>query len=142
MVSGTVSASGGFIDSGQGASALSCADWAKFPGEAQGSAGEALQAPDPGDAQVTVNGQALGLDLVINPYTGPGTYPATTVAQSVSLGDTLSWSTNNTKSATFTATVNADGSGSATVTDLANDSSNGTTESVAESWSCVMEPAS
>ena len=141
-VSGLVSASGGFIDSGEGASALSCADWAHYPGEAQGSAGEALQAPDPGDAQVTVNGQALGFDLVINPYTGPGTYPATSVAQSVSLGDTLSWSNNNTKSATFSAAVNADGSGSATVTGLANDSSDGTVESVAESWSCVMEPAS
>ena len=141
-ITGSVSASGGFIDSGQGASALSCADWAQYGGEAQGSAGAALQAPDPGDAQVTVNGQDLGFDLVINPYSGPGTYPSTTVAQSLSLGDTVSWSTNNTKTATFTAQVSSDGSGSLTAGELANDSSNGTIESVSESWVCVMEPAS
>jgi hypothetical protein len=141
-ISGSVSASGGFIDSDQGANALSCADWAQYGGEAPGSAGAALQAPDPGDAQVTVNGQALGFDLVINPYSGPGSYPSTTVAQSVSLGDTASWSTNNTKTATFTAQVSPDGSGSMTAGELANDSSNGTIESVSESWVCVMEPAS
>ena len=141
-ISGSVSASGGFIDSEQGANALSCADWAQYGGEAAGLAGAALQAPDPGDAQVTVNGQDLGFDLVINPYSGPGTYPSTTVAQSVSLGDTLSWSNNNTKSATFNAQVNGDGSGSVTVTDLGNDASNGTVESASESWVCVMEPAS
>jgi hypothetical protein len=141
-ISGTVSSSGGFIDSDQGANALSCADWAHYGEEGPGSASAALQAPDPGDAQVTVNGQDLGFDLVINPYSGPGTYPSTTVAQSVSLGDTLSWSTNSGKSATFIAEVSADGSGSVAATDLVNDSSNGTTESVSESWVCAMEPAS
>jgi hypothetical protein len=141
-ISGSVSASGGFIDSDQGANALSCADWAQYGGEAAGLAGAALQAPDPGDAQVTVNGQGLGFDLVIDPYSGPGTYPSTTVAESVNLGDTLSWSTNNTKTATFTAQVSSDGSGSLTAGELANDSSNGTIESVSESWVCVMEPAS
>jgi len=141
-ISGSVSASGGFVDSDQGAGALSCADWAQYGGEAPGSAAAALQAPDPGDAQVTVNGEDLGFDLVINRYSGPGTYPSTAVAQSVSLGDTLSWSTNNTKTATFTAEVSADGSGSLTAGELANDASNGTTESVSESWVCVMEPAS
>jgi hypothetical protein len=141
-ISGAVSASGGFIDSDQGTNAVSCADWAQYGGEAPGSAAAALQAPDPGDAQVTVNGEDLGFDLVINPYSGPGTYPSTTVAQSVSLGDTLSWSTNNTKTATFTAQVSSDGSGSLTAGDLANDASNGTMESVSESWTCVLEPAS
>jgi hypothetical protein len=63
------------------------------------------------------------------------------VAESVSLGATLSWSTNNTKTAAFTAQVNSDGSGSVTATALANDSSNGSVESVSESWVCVMEPA-
>jgi hypothetical protein len=140
-ISGAASASGGFIDSDQGANALSCADWAEYGGEAAGSAGAALQAPDPGDAEVTVNGQDLGFDLVINPYSGPGSYPSTTVAESVSLGATLSWSTNNTKTAAFTAQVNSDGSGSVTATALANDSSNGSVESVSESWVCVMEPA-
>jgi hypothetical protein len=140
-ISGAASASGGFIDSDQGANALSCADWAEYGGEAAGSAGAALQAPDPGDAEVTVNGQDLGFDLVINPYSGPGSYPSTTVAESVSLGATLSWSTNNTKTATFTAQVNSDGSGSVTATALPNDSSNGSVESVSESWVCVMEPA-
>ena len=140
-ISGSVSASGGFIDSDQGANALSCADWAQYGGEALGSAAAALQAPDPGDAQVTVNGQALGFDLVVNPYSGAGSYPSTTVAQSVSLGDAVSWSTNNTKTATFTAQVSSDGSGSVTAGELANDSSNGTIESVSESWVCVMEPA-
>jgi len=139
-ISGSVSASGGFIDSDQGANALSCADWAQHGGEAPSSAAAALQAPDPGDAQVTVNGQ--GLDLVINPYSGPGSYPSTTVAQSVSLGAAVSWSTNSTKTATFTAQVSPDGSGSVTAGELANDSSNGTIESVSESWVCVMEPAS
>ena len=141
-ISGSVSASGGFIDSDQGANALSCADWAQYGGEAPGSAGAALQAPDPGDPQVTVNGQDLGFDLVIDPYSGPGTYPSTAVAQSVSLGDILSWSTNNTKTATFTAQVSSDGSGSLTAGELANDSSKGTTESVSESWVCAMEAAS
>jgi hypothetical protein len=140
-ISGSVSASGGFIDSDQGANALSCADWAQYGGEAPSAARAALQAPDPGDAQVTVNGQGLGFDLVINPYSGPGSYPMTTVAESVSLGDTLSWSNNATKTATFNAQVDSDGSGSVTATALANDSSNGTTESVSESWVCVMEPA-
>ena len=140
-ISGSVSASGGFIDSDQGANALSCADWAQHGGEAPSSAAAALQAPDPGDAQVTVNGQDLGFDLVINPYSGPGSYPSTAVAQSVSLGDTVSWSTNNTKTATFTAQVSADGSGSVRAGELANDSSNGSIESVSESWVCVMEPA-
>jgi hypothetical protein len=140
-ISGSVSASGGFIDSDQGANALSCADWAQHGGEAPSSAAAALQAPDPGDAQVTVNGQGLGFDLVINPYSGPGSYPSTAVAQSVSLGDTVSWSTNNTKTATFTAQVSADGSGSVRAGELANDSSNGSIESVSESWVCVMEPA-
>jgi len=141
-ISGAVSASGGFIDSDQGAGALSCADWAQYGGEGPVSAAAALQAPDPGDAQVTVNGQGLGFDLVINPYSGPGSYPSTTVAQSVSLGDTLSWSTNNTKTASFSAQVSSDGSGSVTAGELASDSSNGTVESVSESWVCVMEPAS
>jgi hypothetical protein len=141
-ISGSVSASGGFIDSDQGANALSCADWAQHGGEAPNSAAAALQAPDPGDAQVTVDGQGLGFDLVINPYSGPGSYPSTTVAQSVSLDDAVSWSTNSTKTATFTAQVSPDGSGSVTAGELANDSSNGTIESVSESWVCVMEPAS
>jgi hypothetical protein len=141
-ISGSVSASGGFVDSDQGANALSCADWAQYGGEGPSSAGAALQAPDPGDAQVTVNGQGLGFDLVINPYSGPGSYASTTVAQGVSLGDTVSWSTNSTKTATFTAQVSPDGSGSVTAGELANDSSNGTIESVSESWVCVMEPAS
>ncbi|MGD1054352.1 MAG: hypothetical protein ABR950_11070 [Candidatus Dormibacteria bacterium] len=140
-ISGAVDASGGFVDSDQGAGALSCADWAENGEEGAGSAGAALQAPDPGDAEVTVNGQDLGFDLVINPYSGPGSYPSTTVAESVSLGDTLSWSTNNAKTATFSAQVSSDGSGSATATALANDSSNGSVESVSESWVCAMEPA-
>ena len=141
-ISGSVSASGGFIDSDQGAGALSCADWAQYGGEGPDSAAAALQAPDPGDAQVTVNGQGLGFDLVINPYSGPGSYPSTTVVQSVSLGDTVSWSTNNTKTASFSAQLSSDGSGSVTAGELASNSSNGTSESVSESWVCVMEPAS
>jgi len=60
----------------------------------------------------------------------------------VSLGTSLSWSTNSTSAATFTAEVNPDGSGSVTVTNLHNDSSNGTVEDASESWVCVMEPAS
>jgi hypothetical protein len=141
-MSGAVTASGGFIDSDQGAGASSCADWAEDAAEAPGSASAALQAPDPGDAQVTVGGQDLGFDLVIEPYTGPGTYPSTTVAESVSLDDTASWSSNSTTAATFTAEVSPDGSGSLSVSDLHNDSSNGTTENASESWVCVMEPAS
>jgi len=140
-VSGAVSASGGFIDTDQGAGALSCADWAEHGGQAPGSPSEALQAPDPGDAQVTVDGEDLGFDLAIVPYSGPGSYPSTTVAESVSLGSSLSWSNNNTTGATFSAQVNPDGSGSVTITDLNNDSSNGTKENASESWVCVMEPA-
>jgi hypothetical protein len=141
-ISGTVSASGGFIDEDQGPAALSCADWAENGEEAAGSAIHALQAPDPGDAQVEVNGQALGFDLAIDPYTGPGTYTSINVAQSVSVGESLSWSTNATSAATFIAQLNPDGSGSVTVTNLHDDSSNGTTENAAEGWVCVMATGS
>ncbi len=141
-MSGTVSASGGFIDEDQGSAAFSCAGWAEDGEGAPGSGIPALQAPDPGDGRVTVDGQAVGFDLAIVPYSGPGSYPSTSVAQSVSLGTTLSWSTNSTSAATFGAEVNPDGSGSVTVTNLHNDSSNGTVEDASESWVCVMEPAS
>jgi hypothetical protein len=141
-ISGAVSSSGGFIDADQGAGALSCADWAQHGEQAAGSSSQALQAPDPGDAQVTANGQALGFDLAIVPYSGPGSYASTSVAQSVSLGDSLSWSNNNTSGATFSAQVKSDGSGSLMVTHLVNDSSTGGTEDALESWVCVMEPGS
>jgi hypothetical protein len=141
-MSGTVSASGGFIDDDQGAAAFSCTGWAESGEGAPGSGIEALQAPDPGDGGVTVDGQAVGFDLAIVPYNGPGSYPSTSIAQSVSLGTTLSWSTNSASGATFSAQVNSDGSGSVTVTNLHNDASNGTTEDASESWVCVMEPAS
>ena len=141
-LSGTVSARGGFIDDDQGAGAFSCADWAEDGEGAPGSGIEALQAPDPGDGGVTVDGQALSFDLAIVPYSGPGSYPSTAVAESVSLGASLSWSTNSASGATFSADVDPDGAGSVTVTNLRNDSSNGTTEDASESWLCVMEPAS
>ena len=141
-VTGVVTGSGGFIDPGLGAGALSCADWAQSGQEPSGSGAQGLQAPDPGDAQVTLNSQDLGFDLQIVPYTGPGAYASTTVAQSVSLGTTLSWSTNFAPKAIFAAQVNPDGSGSVTISGLANDSSNGTTLSVSESWVCVMATGS
>ena len=140
-MSGTVSASGGFIDDDQGSAAFSCADWAEDGEGVPGSGIQALQAPDPGDGGVTVDGQALSFDLAIVPYPGPGSYPSTSIAQSVSLGTTESWSTNSASAATFRATVNPDGSGSVTVTNLRNDSSNGTTENASESWVCLMQPA-
>lgn len=141
-MSGTVSASGGFIDDEQGASAFSCAGWAESGEGAPGSGIQALQAPDPGDSGVIVNGQAVGFDLAIVPYSGPGSYPSTSIAQSVSVGTTLSWSTNSASGATFSAQVNRDGAGSVAVTNLHNDASNGTVENASESWVCVMEPAS
>ena len=141
-VTGAVAGSGGFIDPDLGAGALSCADWAQNGEEAPGAGAQGLQAPDPGDAQVTLNGQVLGFDLQIVPYTGPGAYTSTTVAESVSLGTALSWSTNYAPKAAFAAQVNADGSGSVTISGLANDSSNGTTLSVSESWVCVMATGS
>jgi hypothetical protein len=141
-ISGSVDSSGGFIDEDQGTAAFSCADWAENGAEAAGSASRALQAPDPGDAQVEVDGQALGFDLAIDPYDGPGAYASTGVAQSVSVGDSLSWSTNNTTKATYGAEVSADGSGSVTVTALNEDSSNGSTEDASESWVCVMATGS
>jgi len=140
-MSGTVRASGGFIDEDQGSAAFSCADWAEDGEGVPGSGIQALQAPDPGDGGVTVDGQALSFDLAIVPYPGPGSYPSTSIAQSVSLGTTESWSTNSASAATFRATVNPDGSGSVTVTNLRNDSSNGTTENASESWVCLMQPA-
>ncbi len=141
-MSGTVRASGGFIDEDQGAGAFSCADWAEHGEAAPGSGIQALQAPDPGDGGVTVDGQAVGFDLAIVPYSGSSSYASTSIAQSVSLGTTQSWSTNSASGATFSAEVNPDGSGSVAVTNLHNDSSNGTTEDASETWVCVMEPAS
>ncbi len=141
-ITGTVSASGGFIDEEQGAGAFSCADWAQDGEEPAGSAIHALQAPDPGDAQVEVDGQLLGFDLAIEPYSGPGSYRSIAVAQSVSVGAGQSWSTNSAPLATFSAQVSADGSGSLTVTDLHDNSSNGTTESASESWVCAMAAGS
>jgi hypothetical protein len=137
-ISGSVNATGGFVDEDQGPGAFSCADWAESGDEPPGSAIEALQAPDPGDAQVEVNGMTLGFDLAIQPYTGPASYSSTGIAQSVSIGYSLSWSTNSTTTATFSANLEADGSGSVTVTNLHDDSSNGTTENATESWVCVM----
>jgi len=141
-ISGTLNASGGFMDEDRGAGALSCPDWAANGEEGAGSAIQALQAPDPGDAQVEVDGQDLGFDLAIDPYNGPGGYSSIIVAQSVSVGEGLSWSTNATTTATFRAQVNPDGSGSVTLTNLHNDSSNGSTENVSESWVCVMATGS
>src|ERR1035441_9780481 len=54
-ITGSVSASGGFIDSGQGASALSCADWAQYGGGGPGSGGAARPAVESGDAPGTVH---------------------------------------------------------------------------------------
>jgi hypothetical protein len=141
-MSGRVSASGSFVDEEQGAGAFSCADWAEDGDEPPGAGIQGLQAPDPGDAGITVDGQTVGFDLAIVPYRGPDSYSSTSIAESVSLGTSLSWSTNSTSAATFTAEVNPDGSGSVAVTHLHSDSSNGTTENASESWVCAMEPAS
>lgn len=139
-MSGEVSASGGFLDQGADPAALSCADWAENGGQPPGASGGVLFLPDPGDAQITVRGQGVGFFLEIGGYHGPGGYGASGLVESATYGTATSWSTNSDASAIFSARVDADGSGTASASDLRPDAGGGGQESVTESWTCAMEP--
>jgi len=141
-MSGEVSGEGGFVDDEQGGAAPGCAAWAQVGSLPAGLTSPVLFLPDPGDGQATVDGQPIGFYLEIAGYHGPGSYGLTGVAESATYGDTLSWSTNADKAATFSAQINPDGSGSVTVSSLRNDSSDGHTEAVSESWTCTFAASS
>jgi hypothetical protein len=140
-MTGEVNGVGGFVDQALNAAAESCAQWAAGGGQPPGTGGDVLVLPDPGDAGVTVQGQPVSFYLLIGAYAGPGTYTLSTqVTESGTWGLSTSWSTNATRAATFSAEVNADGSGTVTATALHNDSSDGRTETITETWTCVDEP--
>lgn len=135
-MTGEVTAQGGFVDAGQGAGALSCAAWAAGGDRPAGATTAVLFLPDPGDAGVRVNGRPISFYLEIGSFAGPGTYGRGQVAESVSYGTVASWSTNADLTATFSAEVARDGSGTVTAGALRNDASTGGTETVTESWTC------
>jgi hypothetical protein len=136
-MSGEVTASGGFYDSDEGAGATSCAAWAENGQQIPGGAGEALPAPDPSTAGVSVNGEELAFNFYIGPYTGPAAYPSTALDELATYGETT-W--GNTSTSQFTAQVKADGSGTLTTT-LGDDSGNGQNETITETWTCATFPS-
>ncbi len=139
-MSGQVTGQGGFADEGQGAGAERCSEWAAQGHEPAGTTSAVLFLPDPGDAGASLGGQAISFYLEIGPYSGPGAYSSTKVTESVTWGSSESWSTNADPAASFSAHVNADGSGTVTASALHNDNSGPSTETVTESWTCAVEP--
>ncbi|MGD0834756.1 MAG: hypothetical protein ABSA40_10125 [Candidatus Dormibacteria bacterium] len=137
-MAGEVTASGGFYDDGEGNGAVSCTDWVTNGEQTTGAASEVLPAPDASEADITVNGNDLEFGFNIGPYTGPGSYPSTSLYEFASYGDT-DWDNDNEAASSVTAQVNADGSGTLKAT-LINSGGNGQTETITESWICVTEP--
>jgi len=148
---GGLTSSGGFFD--QDSSHASCKDWAA-KGQQTSVIGidtsdrveltRSLPAPDPsGSAALIVSGGELNPELALGPYSGPGTFTRSDISQGVALrdpssGKTLhSWDDIGVSHLDFNVTVNPDGSGTAAVNGLVDNSHGGTSLSYTEQWRCM-----
>jgi hypothetical protein len=132
-ITGSDQVSGGFESAFFGAS--SCSDLAHNGQSASGAAKSVFQPPNPSSGNHKFGGMQVSLEFNIGPYTGPGSYPTSSLIQIANVG-TNEYSIN-THPGNLSAQVNPDGSGSLTATNLTtNDGSK--TVTVKEQWTCKV----